>query len=89
MAAGHLAAAAALGLPDGWRADEYAARWLIVHCPVIGGVTLDMEQRCARAGYTNTSGKAISAKKYTGRGWVAKLHGDAVSWLQRVAEARR
>lgn len=85
----HLFTLAGLPLPDGWDAYQYADRWLIVHCPKVGAVTIDAEHRVIRPGYTATFGKPVSAAKYAGRGWTNQLHADAVAWLRDVESKRR
>lgn len=82
-----VATASKLPIPDGWSVYPHGRRWIVIHCSV-GGVTIDVEQRVVRPGYTATRGKAIDAMIYTGRGWLAELHADAVAWLQAIAQDR-
>jgi hypothetical protein len=76
---------AAIAVPDGWSSWAHASRWLIIAAPW-ALCTIDAETRCFRAGGHVTHGPVIGKRGtagYTGRGWAARLHADAVAWLRR------
>jgi hypothetical protein len=76
---------ASLALPDGWSSWTHAGRWLSIAGPR-ALCTIDAEVRCFRAGGNNTYGPTIGAATYSGRGWAARLHADAVAWLRKASE---
>ena len=73
----------ALPLPEGWNLEPVIGdRWISIHCPT-GMCTVDIRSRIIRRGGYVTYGPSIdNIKHYTGRGWVRRLHADAVSLLQ-------
>lgn len=84
-----IAMLATMPLPDGWTAEPRHNRCLIISCSSIGGVTLDPVGRAVRPGYETTIGKKINDAKYTGRGWLAEMHHDAVAWLRMVGDKQK
>lgn len=75
-----------IALPTGWRFSSYA-RGIVIVADGIGGVTVDIDGRCFRGGWSVTC-RPNSVKKYTGRGWRKALFADAIKWLQRVGTER-
>lgn len=78
----------ALPIPPGWDSWPHSGRWLSIAAP--GALcTIDVEARCFRAGGNNTHGPTLGkhgTAAYSGRGWAARLHADAVAWLRAASE---
>lgn len=71
-------------LPNGWTAEWYVRPNLFaLVSPGKGGVTIDLNLRCFRSGWT-AHGNVMNAKTYAGRGWLKALVTDAASWLQGI-----
>jgi hypothetical protein len=77
-----------LPLPDGWRREPVLQdRYVVIGCPA-ALCTIDTALRGFRGGGYVTYGPLLSPRKYTGRGWVARLHADAVAWLREQEEIK-
>lgn len=77
-----LAELARLPLPTGWKVEApFAARYIVISYPG-ASVTIDVALRTFRAGGYVTHGTTLTTEEYRARGWVARLHADAVAWLQ-------
>lgn len=75
-----------LPLPEGWSVDPvFNERYVVIGCPA-ALCAIDVSLRTFRAGAYATHGASLSTGTYTGRGWVARLHADAVAWM-RAREA--
>ncbi len=82
-----LAELARLPLPEGWKVEPFAERYIVISYP--GAlVTIDVALRTFRAGGYVTHGPMLTTQKYEGRGWVARLQADAVAWLQANGASR-
>jgi len=73
----------ALPLPENWTSGlaHNGKRWVFIAAPGAGAVTVDLEHRAIRPGLYATYGRAIDDRTYTGRGWVERIHADAVHSL--------
>lgn len=77
-----------LSLPDGWHSEPMGDRWLIISSPD-AICTVDANSRCFRGGGFVVGGPTIGktgTAGYSGRGWAARLHADAVVWLRSKAD---
>lgn len=84
-----VAALQAVPLPEGFGLHEpIAGRWISMWGMRLGMCTIDMHERCIRAGGNTTHGPKIGTSEYTGRNWIVRLHCDAVAFLQGL-ESRR
>jgi hypothetical protein len=74
-------------LPEGWRSYWLGDRWMSIVAPN-ALATIDLQARQVRPGGNNTCGDFIRCKgggltyPHRGRGWVERLHADAVAWLR-------
>lgn len=90
----------ALPLPEGWTCapmmnGRRPGRWVVVVAGTErdGVVTVDLDHRCVRDGLYATSGAPVdgyprsfaNGERYSGAGWLARLHEDAVRRLHLAA----
>lgn len=64
-----------------WKVTDISGRWLTVWSPN-GMATVDLRDRCWRAGGQVTHGKTVNGKKYAGRAWKQRMVDDIVTWLE-------
>ena len=77
-----------LPLPERWRVDPaFQDRYVVIGCPA-ALCTIDVALRTFRGGGYVTHGTALATGVYTGRGWVSRLHADAVAWLREQEEIK-
>lgn len=69
-----------------WKVTTLSNRWLTVwgHS---GLATVDLRERCWRAGGQVTHGRSANGVKYVGRAWKRRMVDDIVTWIER--EPRR
>jgi hypothetical protein len=84
----NLAALMARPLPEGWIRWSLAERYACIGNDA-AMVTIDAERRCFRAGGNVTHGTTLEREYYTGRGWLKRLHDDAVAWLREQERPAR
>lgn len=79
-------------LPDGWSSEPgVLAHLVVVISPGRGGggyVTIDLERRQYRGGYSVISGRQLNNMTYAGRNWKHQLVTDAVEWLTECVNGR-
>lgn len=75
-------------LPAGWRADVAGPDCYVIFSPRRYMVTLDLQDRGLRVGFSSSGRMLDAAAKYTGRGWLARMVTDAIAHLRPIDEGR-